>query len=170
MDHFSEDTDTDVSEDKQSLDIANLRAQIEAKVNACCPFTVRFHRTISTDKDRKWNEKCVARAIGLRWKGQAPVLYCEWPIGSGQVHSAGTIGFEFLKIYAQITGVYAGEVRRPNGWKEIKACVERLDLGDEEVMIDCFSGCYYIIDYFASRSKKSTSQCLACFRIPFAKE
>lgn len=112
-------------------DLEDYRNQVMERFNSCCPFDVRLHRVVDPDKD-DWESRCLARAIGMRWNKVSPTIFCEWPVGSGQVYPQGELGYEFLKIYAEVTGTGNGEVKRPNSWRELKGCLEHIEPDEDE--------------------------------------
>lgn len=133
-DATNEDTESSSEmgeEEVTTTDIDELEAQVAARFNACCPFDVRLHRALDPKVDN-WNDRCLARAIGMRWKKNSATIYCEWPVGSGDVYPQGDLAYRFLKIYAEASGTFNGEVKRPNAWKELKGCMEHIDEGDDE--------------------------------------
>jgi hypothetical protein len=118
-------------EEEEEEDLYPLRQEVVARFNACCPFDVRFHRTVDPTKD-DWESQCHARAIGMRWNKVTPTVFCEWPIGSGEVYPQGDLGYKFLCIYAEASGTFNGDVKRPNSWRELKGCMEHIDAPTDE--------------------------------------
>jgi hypothetical protein len=119
-------------EDQEDQDeLEACRQQVVERFNACCPFDVRLHRNVDPNNDA-WEAECHARAIGMRWNKVNPTVFCEWPVGSGEVYPQGELSYQFLLIYAKASGTFTGDVKRPNAWRELHGCMEHIEAPTEE--------------------------------------
>lgn len=106
-----------------ALDMQNA---ISAVFSRCCPADIRLHRTLDPSVEN-WDERCRARVIGLRWKNGTAQVYCEWPIGSKNLFNQGSLGYEFIKIYAHAANSYGSEITHPNAWKDLIVCMKHVE-------------------------------------------
>lgn len=104
--------------------MADYEAEMARVFNACCPFDVKFRRTLDPTVNN-WAEECRGRVIGMAWKKGVARVMVEWKIGSGKVLSQASYAKECVTIYAKASGTFKNEddIKHPNAWKDLWVCL-----------------------------------------------